>query len=199
MKKSNAFILAFIAFVLGAISGLLYASFKGQPAIVAGRGGHAPQMESPAQQDDNDKIAQLKEQLKAVERQLADHPGDSNLYVQAGHLSFDTEDYEKAIEYYDKAIQSGLNNANLLTDLGIAYRRIGKPEKAVEYFKTARQTDPKHETSALNLGIVLFHDLNDRQGAVEAWKEYLALNPAGERADMIRRVMAQLEAAKNPK
>ena len=61
--------------------------------------------------------------------------------------------------------------------LGIMYRRSGQPQKAIEAFDRAIATDPKHENSRFNKGIVLMHDLNDREGAIAAWEELVEVNP----------------------
>ena len=73
------------------------------------------------------------------------------------------------------AIEPG--NPNVLTDLGVMYRRNKQPEKAVEMFNRAIEADSKHEFSRMNKGVVLFHDLNDKQGAMKAWEGLLAVNP----------------------
>ena len=50
--------------------------------------------------------------------------------------------------YYEKAMEINNSDANLITDAGVAYRRLKQPEKAVEYFRLARKTDPTCCTSA---------------------------------------------------
>jgi tetratricopeptide (TPR) repeat protein len=57
------------------------------------------------------------------------------------------------------------------------YRKRGKPEKAIDAFDKAIGVDPKHEASRFNKGIVLLHDLNRTNDAVEAWEELLKINP----------------------
>lgn len=194
MKKSNVIILGFIIFIAGFLSGLLWASYKGPP----------PALESAAQPKQPSTTAQsapapvdttgVQEKIKDIEAAIKANPGQAELYVQAGNLLFDHELNEQAITYYEQALEIGGPDPDLLTDTGICYRRLGRPEKAVEYFRKARAVDPKHPLSALNLGIVLFHDLQDKKQALEAWREYLALDPQGQRADMIRKVVAQIEA-----
>ena len=61
--------------------------------------------------------------------------------------------------------------------MGVMYRRSGKPEEAVKAFDQAIAVDPKHEVSRMNKGIVLLHDLNDANGAIEAWEGLLEFNP----------------------
>ena len=112
--------------------------------------------------------------------------------IKLANLYFDRESFNQAITYYEKAIAINPNDPNVLTDLGIMYRRVGNPEKAVSLFQQARKVDPAHENATLNLGIVYFHDLNDKASALKAWEDYLALGAQGERVDQIRRTVEQL-------
>jgi tetratricopeptide (TPR) repeat protein len=62
--------------------------------------------------------------------------------------------------------------------MGVMYRRMGKPEKAIEAFEKAMAVDPRHEISRYNKGIVLLHDLNNVEGAIKAWEDLIRVNPA---------------------
>jgi tetratricopeptide (TPR) repeat protein len=57
------------------------------------------------------------------------------------------------------------------------YRRAGRPEDAVREFDRAIAIDPKLENPRFNKGVVLLHDLNDREGAIRAWEGLLNINP----------------------
>jgi len=74
--------------------------------------------------------------------------------------------------------------------MAIMYRKLGDFDRAIEEFKKAAQSDPKHVNSRYNLGIVLLHDKQDIKGAVKAWEDYLQVDQKSERA---ARVSAQLE------
>ena len=80
---------------------------------------------------------------------------------------------------YEKSLELNPRNANVLTDLGIMYRRNGQPQKAIEKFDEAIVVNPRHEMSRVNKGIVLMHGLGDREGAIESWEELLGINPVG--------------------
>jgi tetratricopeptide (TPR) repeat protein len=54
---------------------------------------------------------------------------------------------------------------------------MGKPKLAVETFDRAILVNPRHETSRFNKGIVLLHDLNDSEGAIQAWEGLVRINP----------------------
>lgn len=187
MKRSRAALAVGAALILGFVAGLFFAAYKGGPPLPARA--PAPQTESlPAPSHD------VEAELAALEKRLQAEPENAALLVDAGNFCFDHELYTRAIEYYQQALEVGGENPNVLTDLGISYRRTGRPEKAVALFRRARKADPGHAFSALNLGVVLLHDLNDQEGALQAWREYLALEPQGQSAEMIRRVVARLES-----
>jgi len=47
----------------------------------------------------------------------------------------------------------------------------------VAAFNRAIAVDPNHEQSRINKGILLFFNLNDRDGAMKAWEELLKIHP----------------------
>lgn len=187
--KERTFLYCLISFVIGVGVGLGWAAYKGAPAGLEAP--HQPRgvVEAPREPD---QMGSVQAQLEKFQEQIRENPGDPVAYVQAGNLLYDNDLFEKALEYYNKAIEIGGENADVLTDAGICHRRLGRPEKAVEYFRRARKADPNHRNSAYNLGVVLLHDLKDKEAAAEAWREFLKLEPEGERATMIRRVIDQL-------
>lgn len=115
--------------------------------------------------------------LQALEGEAAQNPQNADIWARLGHAYFDTDQYQKAIDAYEKSLAIEPGNPNVLTDLGVMYRRNKQPRKALEMFSKAIAHDPKHEVSRMNKGIVLLHDLNDEQGAIEAWEELLKINP----------------------
>lgn len=115
--------------------------------------------------------------LEALEAKVRQNPNDVASWIQLGHLNFDRNAVPEAIEAYEKALALAPDNAPVHTDLGVMYRRAKRPEDAVREFDRAIALDPKLETSRFNKGVVLLHDLNDREGAIQAWEELLKINP----------------------
>jgi tetratricopeptide (TPR) repeat protein len=73
------------------------------------------------------------------------------------------------------------------------YRNLGEFDRALEEFRKAAQSDPKHVNSRYNLGLVLLHDKRDIKGAIQAWEDYLRVDPKSERAERVRTQMANLK------
>ena len=99
-------------------------------------------------------------------------------WVKLGNNYYDTNQNDKAIVAYDKALAINNSSANVWTDMGIMYRRIGQFDKAIESFIEGAKRDPKHIFSRFNRGIVLLYDLKDTPGAIAAWEEVLKIDPA---------------------
>jgi cytochrome c-type biogenesis protein CcmH/NrfG len=169
VRKETFLMVSLLALAVGFFGGVVFTVFKSDSkAPVAS----APaQMGAPAPAPgDSDRVA-------ALERQTQADPGNVNAWTQLGNAYFDAQQYEKAISAYRKSLELNPNNANVWTDLGVMYRRAGNPEEAIKAFDQAIAVDPKHEVSRMNKGIVMLHDLNDFDGAIQAWEGLLEVNP----------------------
>ena len=69
-------------------------------------------------------------------------------------LYFDTGKFKDAIKAYNKYLEFNPNSANVWTDLGVMYRRNKQPQDALRAFDEAIKTDPRHEQSRYNKGVV---------------------------------------------
>lgn len=114
---------------------------------------------------------------RELEDETIKNPQHADGWTQLGNAYYDNDQYQQAIFAYEKSLSIEPENTNVITDLGTMYRRNGQPEKAVEMFNRTIALDPKHEIARMNKGIVLLHDLNDENGAVQAWEELLEINP----------------------
>jgi tetratricopeptide (TPR) repeat protein len=96
---------------------------------------------------------------------------------------------------YERALELGPQDPDVLTDLGIALRGLNDPAGAVARFSEAADADPSHPQSRFNLGLVLLVDLQSKAEAVKAWKEYLEVAPKTEpEREYVERELARLEA-----
>lgn len=161
----------FIAFICGFIAGVIFTVFKmdQMQTLTPAETANVSQQENISQQ-------QI-ETIKNLQTKVANAPNDYQSWTRLGHLYFDTNQFQKAIEAYKKSLELHEGSADLHTDLGIMYRKVNNPQKAVEHFDTAAQLDPKHVFSRLNKGIILYNDLNQPQQAVEIWEEVLSIDP----------------------
>ncbi len=80
---------------------------------------------------------------------------------------FDAERYSEAITWYEAAVALKPTDANLSTDLGVAYYYTNQPDRAIAQFEKSLAADPKHTKTLLNLGIVKAFGKQDLDGADE--------------------------------
>jgi cytochrome c-type biogenesis protein CcmH/NrfG len=164
VEKQTAMIMAAISFLIGFFAGVGFAVYKAIPDPVVSASSNTEMNYS--------------QMAKDLVNEVLNNPQNTKAWIQLGHIYFDTDKYDQAINAYEKALELNPNNADVWTDLGIMYRRSRQPRKALEKFDKAITVDPKHENSRINKGIVLMNDLGDRDGAVQAWEELLEINPA---------------------
>ena len=168
VRKETFWMVTLLALAVGFLGGVMFGVFKSDRVDVPGR--PAP---SPATAPDSGKASMIAD----LEKETGSNPGNLEAWVELGNSYFDTNQYEKSIGAYRKALEINPKNANVWTDMGVMYRRNGNPQEAINAFNKAIEADPKHEVSRMNKGIVLLHDLKDTDGAIKAWEGLLEINP----------------------
>jgi cytochrome c-type biogenesis protein CcmH/NrfG len=206
MKKETAILYIVIAlvvgFVGGATVGILWMT-KGtektamvQKPQMAPPGAPAPALPAPTPPArDSVEVASQIQTLKEIVKK---DPKNLPAWVELGNLYFDSDRPKEAIDAYSRYLAVKPDNPDVRTDMGIMYRKLGQFDKALEEFKKAAQTDPKHVNSRYNIGLVLLHDKQDMKGAINAWEEYLKVDPNSERAQRIRAQIEKMKAMQPP-
>ena len=189
MDNSKTVILVVAALFLGLMLGILGPKMFGGGPDVQQVSQPAPMPQQQAAGPD------YTLQINELKRRLESNPNDVALLVQLGNTYFDSNMYLESIEAYEKSLALKPGNANVLTDLGVMYRRSGQPAEAIERFRMAAKADPTHYQSRMNLGVVLFYDLNDPLGARESLEGLLKIYPQGPVADQARQLMAEIDKA----
>lgn len=167
-KGQSQLVTYVIIFVFGFLSGIAFTVFKGD----SGSGTATVPNQSSSVKD-----KQSEQAIINLEAEVTSNPRNFQAWVRLGHLYFDTNQPHKAIGAYTKSLELHSGDANLLTDLGIMYRRISDPQKAIESFNKAIEKDPRHMPSRFNKGIVLMYDLNQSSEAIKSWESILAIDP----------------------
>jgi len=166
MRKETALLIALLALAAGFFGGVFFGVYKSGPSVKG-----MPPAGAPAAQKE------VQDQIAALEKETQQSPSNVTAWIQLGNAYFDTDQFKKSIQAYSKALELKPDNADVWTDLGVMYRKDGRPQEAVKAFDQAIAVNPKHEVSRLNKGIVLFHDLQDTQGAIQVWEGLLEINP----------------------
>ncbi|MCY7374953.1 MAG: tetratricopeptide repeat protein [Pyrinomonadaceae bacterium] len=96
----------------------------------------------------------LAEVSRLLNRAFENNPKDydvvvtlGNIYFDIGYFKKDNAQFEKAREFYQKALEQKPNDVDVRTDLGLTYFLTVPPEyeKAIAEFQKSLQSNPKHE------------------------------------------------------
>ena len=201
MKKETVILMVVIAFIVGFITGATVAILRGtkgaekvamvQKPQMAPSATPAPALPAPA--PPARESVEVASQIQTLKEIVKKDPNNLPAWVELGNLYFDSDRPKEAVEAYGRYLAIKPDNADVRTDMGIMYRKMGQFDRALEEFRKAAQSDPKHANSRYNIGIVLLHDKHDMKGAITAWEDYLKVDPKSERAQRIR---AQIEKMK---
>lgn len=183
--KKESILIAVVAMVVGLLGGYLVFSIsnagksqQASPAIPAGSG-------SPT--DYSSRIAE-------AEKIVAADPKNVNAWIALGNDYFDTEQAQKSINAYGKALELQPNNPNVLTDQGVMFRKVGWYDKALANFEKAQKLEPNHLQSMYNMGVVYANDLKQPSKAVEVWNRYLKIDSNSATASQIRGLIEQINS-----
>ncbi|MFZ5426509.1 MAG: tetratricopeptide repeat protein [Thermodesulfobacteriota bacterium] len=174
VRQGSAILLAVTGFLAGIFFGWQGAVVVlNQEAAQGGKGG----MHQQAQQGQSPMNSPLMAQAKALEEKAAANPNDPKAWADLGNTYFDAGLPDRAVAAYQKSLAIKPGQPDVWTDMGVMLRNMDKPAEAIKAFEQAAALDPKHQQSRLNIGVVKYFDLQDKDGAVAAWKALLAINP----------------------
>ena len=196
VKKETMMVVALVAVMMGFLGGVVFSAYNSSPGL------NVPASGLPDQVSQKKNISnKLKQEVRGLEKEVSVHPENIVAWVRLGNLNFDIDQPEEAIMAYNRALELDPGNADVLTDLGVMYRRKGQPLEAVKAFDKAIKIDPRHEASRFNKGVVLLHDLNDSVGAITAWEELVELNPLAKAQgnELVVELIGKIKGRDNPK
>jgi len=110
-----------------------------------------------------------------------------------GNFYYDHQNWPQTINHYEAALRQGVDDADIRTDLGNAYRFIGRFDDALAQYTRAQQLNPLHEFSLFNQGGLYLEDLKQPAKAIAIWQEYLVRFPAGQNVQAARQLIAQAQ------
>jgi cytochrome c-type biogenesis protein CcmH/NrfG len=184
IKTENAILLILVGVAVGFIAGVVFSAYRGASQMPMTAGAQSAPI-SPEQA----------KTLAALVQRTEENPKDIDAWTHLGHLYFDVGQPKEAIAAYESALTLDDSRPDVWTDLGVMYRSDGQPKKAIESFERALKLNPTHEIATFNIGVVRMHDLQDPQGALQAWEKLLAINPEAKTpgGQMVRDMVAELK------
>ena len=109
-----------------------------------------------------------------------------------------SRDAAAAEKTFSDALPLSANHPEALNGMGLARLQRGHPEEALSFFKTALAQNTNYGPALLNAAIVSQGSLRDSRGALEKYRQYLALRPPPADAPAVKAQVQQLEQDLNP-
>ena len=182
MAKSMAYLGMGVCLVFGLVLGTLLTDLFSQKEPLSRTVAQSTQTQEqeqrqqPVKQTAGQSSAEM-QHIAELEKHCAEHPKEQSNWVDLGNAYFDANMPKEAIQAYTTALLIGPENPDVLTDLGIMYRRIKDYDQAISSFRKASALNPDHIPSQLNEGIVLLHDLHQKEAALLCWEKLLQKDP----------------------
>ena len=115
--------------------------------------------------------------IKQLEDQAAQNPKDTDPPLKLANLFYDQHQFERAADWYQKALALDSKNVSARTDLGTAYFNLGRPKDALKEYEESLRIDPTHEPTMFNIIIVDMEGTHDLKAARAAWDKLHKRNP----------------------
>jgi CHAT domain-containing protein/tetratricopeptide (TPR) repeat protein len=166
----------------------------------------------PTRGNKSDRVDML--ELNRAQRFLLDaekERADAASYHALGKLYLLQSEYDKAIEYLDKATKADTKNAQIYADLGAAYLERGKLQleangpkgkgledlgRSLEYLKQSLELNPSLLLALFNRALV--HEAQNLDQEAEAdWRAYLEKDPSSQWAVEAQKHLKFLEEKKS--
>ena len=75
---------------------------------------------------------------------------------EQGKESYNSGDFEKALDYFEKAHTLEQNNVKFLNNMASAYLKLNNTDQAYIYLKKGHEIDPTHKDILNNMGALLY-------------------------------------------
>ncbi|MFB3921260.1 MAG: tetratricopeptide repeat protein [Terriglobia bacterium] len=132
---------------------------EGEGGTTAGNGGGMGQLPEGHPPIDTTAVT------KALEEQAAQNPKDPEPRLKLANYLYDQHQWQRAVEWYQKALELDPKNVNARTDLGTAYFNLGRPQEAMQEYRKSLEIDPTHQPTMFNSIVVSLDGLHDAAAA----------------------------------
>jgi tetratricopeptide (TPR) repeat protein len=126
------------------------------------------------------------QQIETLLTRTAAADATAATWQELGNIYFDTDQPEKAIKAYDRALVLQPDDIDILNDQGAMFRQTGDYQRALMNFEKAFSSDSRNLESLYNSGYVYAFDLNNIPKALSLWKHYRELDSSSERAAQVQ-------------
>ena len=134
------------------------------------------------------------EEVQKLREYVAANPNDADAVRQLANMNFDIRNWQRSAELYDQYLKLRPNDPDVMTDLGVCYRELGKFAEALALFDQVQGGAPDHWQSYFNEVVVLAFDLKRFDDAATVLAELQRIQPSN---PDVQRLAAEVQRQKN--
>ncbi len=136
--------------------------------------------------------------VRTLEDEAARNPRDPQPRLRLANYLYDQQQWAKAIEWYQKALELDPKNVSARTDLGTALYNVGRAQDALREYRKSLEIDPKHEPTIFNSIVVNLHGTGNLAAAQQAFERLSKLNPNYPGLDRLKQALDGARATGRP-
>jgi tetratricopeptide (TPR) repeat protein len=136
-------------------------------------------------------------QVSPLLAELEKKPNDAALLNKVALMYKAAHQFDEAATYFKKSLDNDPKNIAVRDDYASCLYYLGEADAALAQLQRSLTYDPKHAGTLYNIGIIRWKAKGDVDGAVDAWKKLLELNPTFARKDMIEQLIQAATASKS--
>ena len=125
------------------------------------------------------------EQVQRLRQYVEENPEDAQALRLLANMNYDIQNWSRAAELYERLRGLEPGDPDVLTDLGISLRNLGRPQEALELFRETQALDASYWPARFNEILVLAYDLEDGEAAKRKLAELQALQPSNDRVSRL--------------
>jgi cytochrome c-type biogenesis protein CcmH/NrfG len=129
-----------------------------------------------------------------IEKSKAE-PQNASLLSQIASIYQGAHQFEKATDYYSKALSIDPKDVNARTQLASCLYYSGEVDEALQQVQVILKSDRKNVNALFNLGMIRYKGKNDASGAISAWRELLKDYPNLDRNPVVEKMIAEAQAS----
>ncbi len=136
------------------------------------------------------------EEIAQLEAFLETDPEDPRAAVlRLANLTYDVGNWPDCVKYYERFLELEPGQPDVFSDLGVCYRELGEPDKAIASFHKAQELEPDHWQSMFNEVVILAFDLKDYDRAAQVLETLRELQPDNATVQGLSDEVARRQAA----
>ncbi len=136
------------------------------------------------------KFSLAREKLMNV---LISDPNHAKALSLLGDIFLFKKNYERSIEYYQKAIDNTSDPSKEYFRMGQCYLALKNDQKAKKAFEVSYRLDPSMVMVLFQLGYISLVYERDKKSTIEYWKKFLVEAPGDPQYNKIKKVISLLE------